>query len=739
MPNLLALTAGDAAIRANGRQPTGRARTGGGLVRALNAGGMPGWASDTPNGDRRSPVAFKEAWGQTEGVRQSLAAALDDLDDAYQRFVKRHIDPFFQGRRHALLDELSIEYEERPIDPEERRVNRQLGAAVILTTVAVVTTPFGGVVQAIAYVPGAFYLLRDSFRRAYVSVKAERRLTLPTLNAFNHTLLWANGLFLLDGIIFILASTGYKINHTSQVRSRRQLVNIFGRLPRHVWVLRDEEEVQIAFDQLQVGDILVVGVGEMIPIDGVIVDGYAAIDQHRLTGESQPAEKGVGDAVLASTVVLAGRILIRVEKAGDETVAAQIGAMLEKTASYQMSITSKAFQMANRSVTPTFAAAGLAWLLIGPMGAAAITSTMFGLNIMISGPLALRNFLTVATRRGILIKDGRSLDLLNEVDTVIFDKTGTLTLEQPNVAEVHAFADWPAHDVLRYAAALEQRQSHPIARAITSYAQEQGAVLPVIDEARYELGLGLQANIDGRLVRVGSDRFLQAQGVVLRADVQALQKNRHALGHSLVMVAVDDTLVGAIELQPTIRPEAQAVIDELRRRGLDFYIISGDQEGPTESLARALGIDNYSADTLPENKAQIVEQLQREGRAVCFVGDGINDSIALKKANVSISLRGSTMVAMDTAQIVLMDTTLTELPMIFQLADEMADNLKVTRTLAVAPTLGIWAGVFLLNFGVLQAAGLFEISLWVGIANAMRPLWKHKDSEGNGEEESDEA
>ncbi|MGH9846872.1 MAG: HAD-IC family P-type ATPase, partial [Blastocatellia bacterium] len=165
----------------------------------------------------------------------------------------------------------------------------------------------------------------------------------------------------------------------------------------------------------------------------------------------------------------------------------------------------------------------------------------------------------------------------------------------------------------------------------------------------------------------------------------------------------------------------------LRRRNLDFCIISGDQEGPTRTLAESLGIDRYFANTLPENKAQLVEQLQSEGRAVCFVGDGINDSIALKKANVSVSLHGATTVAMDTAQIVLMDTTLKQLPLLFQLAEEMESNLKTTRNLAIVPNLGIWGGVFLFNLGILGATLIFEASLWAGIANAVRPLLKYKE------------
>lgn len=722
MPVLTALTAagaayfgGKALFSRNNRQPSNT------LAAALQQ-------HSNINSPSASPLAKTVQQGQK--LKETLLLSLGELEEEYHWFIKTRIDPLFQGKRHAWLKEIQIDDEEDfEITPYEREINRRLALSGVITVAAVVTAPIGGAVAFLACVPLAFYLVRINFERAYISIKERHRLDFSVLFAVNQVLLWLGGFYTLGGVIFMLSTFGQKLSYITEIRSHEQMVNIFGKLPRHVWVLSDGVEVEIPFDQLHVGDVVVIRAGQMIPIDGLIIDGYASIDQHRLTGEAQPAEKGIGDEVLAATVVLAGRIYVQVEKTGQATVAAQIGEMLNKTASYQMAITTKAQQMADRSVGPTLGAAALAWLLVGPAGAVAITSTMFGLNLYISGPLALRNYLLVATRRSILVKDGRSLDLLTEIDTVIFDKTGTLTLDQPHVTQIHVFTDLNSRDVLRYAAAVEQRQSHPIARAILSYADQYTVTLPEIDDSRYEMGYGLLAAIEGKVIRVGSDRFMVLEGIPLSSNVQVLQEACHAAGHSLVMVAVDAQLAGAIELEPTIRPEAKAVIDELRQRNLDFYIISGDQEGPTRKLAHTLGIDNYFANTLPENKARLVEQLQQEGRAVCFVGDGINDSIALKKANVSVSLRGSTTVAMDTAQVVLMDTTLEQLPLLFKLAEEMKGNLQTTHTLAIVPSLAIWTGVFFFHLGILGAAMLFEFSLWAGIANALRPLLAYKETE----------
>jgi Cu2+-exporting ATPase len=211
------------------------------------------------------------------------------------------------------------------------------------------------------------------------------------------------------------------------------------------------------------------------------------------------------------------------------------------------------------------------------------------------------------------------------------------------------------------------------------------------------------------------------EGIVLPPAVQEVQATSHALGYSLVMVAVDEQLAGVIVLKPTLRPEISQVVAALHARGLTLYILSGDQEEPTRRLAEQVGIDHYQANTLPEQKASFIETLQAQGRHVCFVGDGINDGIALKKANVSISLRGATTVATDTAQIVLMDATLQHLPTLFHLADAFDGSMRRSRAWAVAPGVFAIAGVFLWHFGFLAAATIYVFSLIGGSLNAMRP------------------
>jgi len=677
-------------------------------------------ASDTP---------LKYHW-QDEGtggerLLSSVIQKVSALDNEYQHLVKRYVDPLFGAARLQQMEEMGND-ERTSISGGEKDLNRGVGISLIVTATALAA---GQAIAPIALIcfPLAIYISRVPLQRAYRSIFHDRRLTVPVVASLNVIATWLGGFYVAGGLGFAIFFMAEKLIFISEDRSRQKLINIFGEQPRFVWAVVDGSEVEIPFEQLEAGDTIVIGAGQMIPVDGVISSGDASIDQQRLTGESQPAEKRAGDPVLAATVVLAGKIYIRVSKAGKETAAAQIGEILNNTTSYQMAIDSKAMQVVNASLMPTLVASGLAWLLVSYEGAVAITNSFFGFNIRITGPIAMLNYLNIASQNGILIKDGRSLDLLNTVDTVIFDKTGTLTLEQPHVTHVHRFNHLDEATLLAYAAAAEDRQTHPIARAIVTAAKAQGLSLPVINDASYEVGYGIKVWIDGRLVRVGSDRFMQLENIVLPPELEALQTASHALGHSLVMLAVDDELAGVIELEPTIRPEAASVVRALHERNIAVYVISGDQEEPTRKLVGELGISHYFANTLPEDKAKHVARLQAEGRNVCFVGDGINDSIALKKAQVSISLSGATTVATDTAQIVLMDATLQQLPSLFTLAKEFDQNMKAGFAAAMLPGFVIIGGVFFAQMGIVGSILVYNASLLAGLGVAMLPLLKKRN------------
>ena len=524
----------------------------------------------------------------------------------------------------------------------------------------------------------------------------------------------------------------------TQDDSKKLLMNAFGKQPRFVWLLKDGVEVQIAMDKLQVGDVIVVNTGEVVPVDGFVKDGMAVIDQHALTGESTPAEKGVGDRVFASTIMVAGKIFIEVEKAGNETASAQISQILNDTAGYKLTSQHKGERLADKAVIPTLAISAVGMATLGPAGAVAILNSDFGTGIRMAAPLAMLTSLTLCANKGILVKDGRALELMNEIDTVLFDKTGTLTRERPEVGRVVACHDHESDEILRYAAAAEKKFSHPIAKAILHEAEVKGLDLPPIDDSKYKLGYGITVQLEGKTVRVGSPRFMDLEEIAIPAEIRTALDAAHHDGNTYVMVAVDDHLGGAIELRAAERPEVRSIIKGLRERGIKHIaIISGDHEAPTRKLAESLGMDRYFAQVLPADKARYVEQLQSEGKKVCFVGDGINDSIALKKANVSISLRGATSIATDTAHIVFMEEGLSKLCDLRDIARDLDKNVKKSWQLILAPNALCIVGAFTMGFGIMASVVTNNVAALAALANGMLPLRKIAEAQAESQREQD--
>jgi heavy metal translocating P-type ATPase len=654
-------------------------------------------------------------------VMEGLRRAYGDADERYQRFMVKRVDPLFGQTRTAQLEEMgSLE-----ISEQEKVINRQIafsGGLFVATVIGRAVFP----ASLLLTVPLAFTMVFPVFKMARDAVKKQRRITYHVVSSINVIAIYAGGLYVPALIATTVYYLGEKILMVTEDRSHKGLISVFAKQPRAVWIVRDGVEVQRPFEEVLPGDVVAVHAGSVMPVDGTILEGMATVDQQMLTGEAQPAEKAAGDLVYASTVVLSGKLLVRVDKAGSETVAAKIGEVLNRTASYQLSLQSRGSKIAHDAALPTLALSGLALATVGPSGALGMLNSAFGVSVRMSAPITMLNLFNIASSNAILLKDGRSLELIGEVDTVLFDKTGTLTLPQPNVARMHLVGRFGEAEVLALAAAAEHRQTHPIALAILAEAAARGIDVPEIDDARYEIGYGIKVRAGDRTVRVGSERYLRMEGIEISPEIAAERAMCHERGHSLVMVGIDGHLAGAIELQPTIRPEAEAVIGALRKRGLKMMIISGDQEEPTRRLAERLSLDGHFAGVLPEGKAALVDKLQTEGRRVCFVGDGINDSIALKKANISVSLRGATTAATDSAQVVLMQESLQKLPYLFELGDEMERSLRWGYSAGVLPGVATTVGVFLLGWGYYQALALSIASLAAGVGVAMYPVYKHR-------------
>jgi Cu2+-exporting ATPase len=562
-----------------------------------------------------------------------------------------------------------------------------------------------------------------SYKGAYRVLTKQRRLGVDVLDSTIFTACLFTGQIFAGAMTAWFLSFGRRLLNKTRSDSAKVLLQVFGKQPSLARVQRDGVEVEVPLDRIERGARVVVYTGEVVPVDGVLVEGDAILDQHALTGESAPAEKTVGDRVFASTVMLAGKIVVQVEQAGKDTASSKISSILNQTVSYKLNSQSRGESMADKAVTPSFGLAAIAGSVIDVSGALAVINSEMGTGIRMAAPLGMLTSLTACAQNGILVKDGRALEIMRKVDTVLFDKTGTLTREKPEVARIICCKPYTDKMLLTYAAAAEQKFTHPIARAILEKFAETGEPLPPLNESKYQVGYGITVEINKQTVRVGSRRFMEMEKITIPAWIDEELRTMHGDGNSFVNVAINDEMAGVIELRSSHRPEVEEILAGLRSRGVKHLaIISGDHKEPTRRLAERLGMDRYFAEVLPQDKARHVEELQAEGKTVCFVGDGINDSIALKKADVSISLRGASSIATDTAQVVFMEESLAKICTLFDLSNALESNVQRSWYLILLPNSFCIAGVFLFGFNIWHSVFFNNVSALLSLANGMVPL-----------------
>ncbi len=611
----------------------------------------------------------------------------------------------------------------RDIDPEAE-INKNL-------TVAAFTS--GLTIAGIFYPPLTFlgvtaliYSGIPFFKKALKAIFKEKRPRIEIFETISVLAALASGYYVITGLLATMYFVSEKLRFKTENNVKRKILDIFADHPESVWIIKNDTEVSVPFESLQKGDIVVVNAGEVISADGEIVYGKGSVDQSMLTGESRPVEKETVEKVFAGTILIAGRLHIRAKQTGEKTVAAKIGEILQNTAEFTKHIESEGKEVADKSVIPFLALSLGAFPFIGQIGTVALLSSNYLVNMRIAAPLGILNFLGMASEKGILIKDGRSFQLLSGVDTVVFDKTGTLTVERPQVSNIYTFNSIKENKVLELAAAAEYRQTHPIAQSVIEEASRRKIDIPQIDEADYKTGYGISVKIENNTVKAGSERFMRAENIFLPEPFDKTKNKIYERGNSFICIALDNAAVGVIELEPSIRPEAEDIIKKLKKLNMKLYILSGDHENPTKKIAEKLNFDGWFAKVLPKDKADIIDKLQRKGKKVCFIGDGINDSIALKKANVSVSMKGASTAATDSAQIVLMDKSLEKLPLLFDIAKKFQDNMKDTFWAVNAPSLFCIGGVFFAHFTILSASVLYGVSLASGMAVVSLPALKRK-------------
>jgi manganese/zinc-transporting P-type ATPase C len=455
-----------------------------------------------------------------------------------------------------------------------------------------------------------------------------------------------------------LLNIGEYLQDLTLRRSRRAISELLTGARTRTWVrLADGTELEVDIDQLGIDDEVVAHEHVVLPVDGVVVEGDGVVDQAAITGEQLPVSVGVGTVLPAGSVVLRGRLVVRATAVGRDTAIGRIISRVEEAQHDRAPIQTVGETFSRRFVPASFALAGLT-LLVTRDVRRAMTMLLVACPcaVGLSTPTAISAAIGNGARRGILIKGGAHLEAAGRVDAIVFDKTGTLTLGRPVVTNVVSFHDdWSPEQVLAYAASSEIHSRHPLAQAVIRSTEERHITIPPHEECEVLLGLGMRVESDGRTLLLGSRELLRGQKVPVSRKAHDWVRRLQRAAETPLLLAVDGELVGLVSLRDTIRPESRQVLDALRADGVRrIVLLTGDHPGTAAAVAAELGIDEYRAQVLPEQKQDVVRDLQAQGYTVAVVGDGTNDAPALALADIGIAMGvGGTDVAVETADVAL--------------------------------------------------------------------------------------
>jgi Cu2+-exporting ATPase len=499
--------------------------------------------------------------------------------------------------------------------------------------------------------------------RAWRVWRREGRLNIDFLDTLAIIASLLHGNPLAGGIVIWLIKLGDWIRDLTAAGQRKAMSELLEFQAKTAWVIREGVVTSIPATQLAVGDQVVIYPGEMIPVDGEIVDGHAMIDQKTITGEGLPVMRAKGEPVFAATVIRDGQLTVNAIRVGNATTAGQIAHLVESAPIGDTRMQNHAERLADRLVMPTLAlAAGTAAVSADFNRFLSLVIVDYGTGIRVAAPTAVLASMTHAARAGIIIKSGKHMERLSEVDTVIFDKTGTLTHGSPVVIDVINYEKTiTERHLLGLAAAAETKLQHPVADALRVKARELGANIPYCEETKYRIGLGVEGQVNGYYLHVGNERFMRQSSI----NVGPAETDRTALdeqGFSCIYVAIDGTLAGLVPFTDKIRPESREIIERLHQQGIrNTVMLTGDNAVVARAVGRRLGLTRQFANMLPADKAEVIRQFQRDGNVVAMVGDGINDSPALSFADVGIAMKHGAEVARESADVVLMEDSLWKL------------------------------------------------------------------------------
>lgn len=486
-----------------------------------------------------------------------------------------------------------------------------------------------------------------------------------------------------------LLNIGEYLQDLTLRRTRRAIANLLQGNQDTAWVrLADGTEVEVVVDGLRTGDDVVAHEQVAIPVDGTVCDGEAIVDQSAITGESLPVAVAAGARVYAGSVVVKGRLVIRAEAVGRDTTIGRIITRVEEAQRHRAPIQTVGENFSRRFVPASFLLSAATLLLTRDVRRA-MTMLLVACPcaVGLSTPTAISAAIGNGARRGILIKGGSHLEEAGRVDAVVFDKTGTLTLGRSVVTNVVAFhKDWEPERVLAYAASSEIHSRHPLAEAVIRSTQERRIEIPPHEQCEVLVGLGMRTWADGRTLLLGSPSLLRREKVRVTKKAMEWVEDLRRRSETPLLLAVDGRLIGLVSLRDEVRPESAAVVEALRASGVRrIVMLTGDHPDAASAVADQLGITEWRAEVMPEEKLEVVRALRADGHTVAVVGDGVNDAPALAEADIGIAMGlGGTDVAVETADVALASDDLRRLLDVTALGDRAVEVIRQNYAMSIA-------------------------------------------------------
>lgn len=484
-------------------------------------------------------------------------------------------------------------------------------------------------------------------------------------------------------VILVFISLGKYLEALTREKTSLAISKLIDLQAKEAIIIKNKKEIKIPIFAVKVGDIVLVKPGEKIPVDGVVIAGYSAVDEKAISGESIPVEKQKGDTLIGATVNLTGILRFRVTRVGNDTLIAQIISIVKSAINSKASIQLLADKIALYFVPTIISIAILActtWLLLGYSLAFSVTVLVATLIIAcpcalgLATPTAVMVGTGIAAKQGILIKSSKALEVASHVNLIMFDKTGTLTKGEPVVTAIITFVK-SKYKLLQFAASLEKNSEHPLAKAILNKAKTEKIKLLPVKKFHVVPGQGIMAELQGEKIFLGTRR-LMVNNKIDYLKYEAKINKLENLGQTVMLLAINNTIVGLIAVADIIKEQAKAVVSKLQKMQKHVVLLSGDNKQVVQAVAKLVGIDQVYAEVLPTEKARIIQKLQAKGNIIAMIGDGINDAPALAQADLGIALGSGTDIAMETGDIVLLKNDLRNIIKAIELSDYMLRKIK---------------------------------------------------------------